>query len=292
MSRNRFLFLMLLGLSILSTQRDVQAANKPNIVILLADDLGWGDVGYHGSDIKTPNIDSIAQEGVALDRFYVCPMCSPTRAGFMTGRYPNRFGMMRAVIPPWRDYGLPTSEVTLPELLKTAGYNRRGIIGKWHLGHSKPDHHPLEHGFTYFYGHYNGAIDYFTHEREGETDWHRNHDTIHEEGYATDLLAADAAKFISDSPQDSPYFLYVPFNAPHSPFQAKEEDLKKYPKRKGNKKTLAAMIDSLDQGVGKILNAIEERGDADNTFVIFFSDNGGVRNVADNKPLRGAKLTP
>ena len=292
MSLNRFLFLMLFGLTIVSTQRNIEAADKPNLVVMMADDLGWGDVGYHGSDIKTPNIDSIAQDGVALDRFYVCPMCSPTRAGFLTGRYPNRFGMMRAVIPPWRNYGLPSDEVTLPELLETAGYKRRGIIGKWHLGHAKKEHHPLEHGFTYFYGHYNGAIDYFTHEREGETDWHRNHETIHEKGYSTDLLAADAAKFIAESPKDSPYFLYVPFNAPHSPFQAKEEDLKKYSHRKGNKKILAAMIDSLDQGVGQILSAIDTRGDAANTFVIFLSDNGGVRNVADNKPLRGAKLTP
>lgn len=267
-------------------------AEKPSIVVIMADDLGYGDVGFHGSDIETPNIDSIAKEGVELENFYVCPMCSPTRAGFLTGRYPNRFGMMRAVIPPWRDYGLPQGEVTLPELLKDAGYKRRGIIGKWHLGHARPEHHPLEHGFTYFYGHYNGAIDYFTHEREGETDWHRNRDTIHEEGYSTDLLAADAAKFITESPQDSPYFLYVPFNAPHSPFQAKEKDLEKYPNRKGRKKILAAMIDCLDQGVGQILKAIEARGDADHTFVIFFSDNGGVRRVADNKPLRGAKLTP
>ncbi|MBD3672226.1 MAG: sulfatase-like hydrolase/transferase [Planctomycetaceae bacterium] len=270
----------------------LRANDKPNIVVIVADDLGYADVGYHGSDIQTPNIDSLAKQGVALEKFYVCPMCSPTRAGLLTGRYPNRFGLMRAVIPPWRDYGLPQEEVTLPELLKNAGYERRGIIGKWHLGHSKTEYHPLEHGFTYFYGHYNGAIDYFTHEREGEVDWHRNRETIHEEGYSTDLLAADAAKFITESPKDSPYFLYVPFNAPHSPFQAKERDIEKYPDRKGKKQILAAMIDCLDQGVGRILSAIEERGDADNTLVLFFSDNGGVRGVADNKPLRGAKLTP
>jgi len=265
---------------------------KPNIVVILADDLGYADVGYHGSDIQTPHIDSIAKEGVRLEKFYSCPMCSPTRAGFMTGRWPNRFGLMRAVIPPWRDYGLPQTETTLPELLAKAGYQRRGIIGKWHLGHSRPEYHPLEHGFTYFYGHYNGAIDYFTHEREGEVDWHRNRETLHEEGYSTDLLAADAAKFIAESPKDAPYFLYVPFNAPHAPYQAKQNDLAKYPQRKGNKQKLAAMIDCLDQGVGKILKAIADRGDADNTFLIFFSDNGGVRGVADNSPLRGAKLTP
>lgn len=285
--------LVALTVSLLSTiEAQAASLSKPNIVVMLADDLGFADVGYHGSDIKTPNIDSLAATGVRLEKFYVCPMCSPTRAGFLTGRWPNRFGLMRAVIPPWRNYGLPSAETTLPELLATAGYERRGIIGKWHLGHTRQEHHPLEHGFTYFYGHYNGAIDYFTHEREGEVDWHRNRETLHEEGYSTDLLAADAAKFIAESPKDSPYFLYVPFNAPHSPFQAKESDLARYPDRKGRKKTLAAMIDCLDQGVGTILRAIEDRGDAENTFVIFFSDNGGVKGVADNSPLRGAKLTP
>ena len=279
----------IIGLGFLNT---ASAADKPNIVIILADDLGYADVGYHGSDIQTPNIDRLAAEGVKLERFYSCPMCSPTRAGLLTGRWPLRFGLMRAVIPPWRDYGLPASETTLPELLANAGYARRGIIGKWHLGHTRREHHPLEHGFTYFYGHYNGAIDYFTHEREGEVDWHRNRENVMEEGYSTDLIAADAARFISESSKDQPYFLYVPFNAPHAPFQAKPEDLAKYPERKGKKKTLAAMIDCLDQGVGKILAAIEQRGDADNTFVLFFSDNGGVRGVADNSPLRGAKLTP
>jgi arylsulfatase A-like enzyme len=273
-------------------QTQAAPMKKPNIVVILADDLGYGDVGYHGSDIQTPNIDSIAKQGVRLEKFYSCPMCSPTRAGFMTGRWPNRFGLMRAVVPPWRDYGLPQEETTLPELLAKAGYKRRGIIGKWHLGHSRPEYHPLEHGFTYFYGHYNGAIDYFTHKREGQVDWHRNRETLHEEGYSTDLLAADAAKFIAESPKDAPYFLYVPFNAPHGPFQAKESDLAKYPNRKGKKQKLAAMIDCLDQGVGKILRAVEDRGDADNTFLIFFSDNGGVRGVADNSPLRGWKLTP
>jgi len=268
------------------------AGEQPNLIVIVADDLGYGDVGFHGSDIQTPNIDSLADEGVELTRFYVCPMCSPTRAGFLTGRYPNRFGLMRAVIPPWRDYGLPGEEVTLPELLKTAGYERRGIIGKWHLGHSQPKYHPLQHGFTYFYGHYNGAIDYFTHQREGEVDWHRNRETIDEKGYATDLLATEAARFIADSPKEKPYFLYVPFNAPHSPFQAKPADIAKYPHRQGKKQILAAMIDCLDQGVGKILKAIEKRGDAENTFVMFFSDNGGVRRIADNKPLRGSKLTP
>ena len=136
--------------------------------------------------------------------------------------------MMRAVVPPWSSYGLPQEENTLPELLASAGYEQRGIIGKWHLGHSRRDQLPLAHGFNHFYGHYNGAIDYFTHEREDELDWHRNDNSVREDGYSTDLLGAEAARFIRQAPEKKPWFLYVPFNAPHSPFQAKEEDLKKY----------------------------------------------------------------
>lgn len=263
----------------------------PNIVIILADDLGRGDLGYAGSDIKTPNIDKLVATGVRLDRFYSCPMCSPTRAGLMTGRWPIRYGLMKAVIPPWSDYGLPLEERTLPQALGEAGYERRGMFGKWHLGHSKKTFLPDQRGFTEFYGHYNGAIDYFTHVREGEVDWHRNAQTVKEPGYATDLIAREAVRFVEQSPAEKPFFLYVPFNAPHSPFQAKPEDLAKYPQRQGNKRTYAAMVDSMDQAIGKILGAIERRADAANTFVLFFSDNGGVLQVSSNAGLRAGKLT-
>ncbi len=147
---------------------------KPNIVIIVADDLGWGDVGFHGSQIKTPNIDTLAETGIVLDRFYVAPVCTPTRAGLLTGKYPNRFGVREVVIPPWRDFGIAPEEVFLPEELARAGYKNRAIIGKWHLGHSSRKYYPLNQGFTHFYGHLNGAIDYFTHEREGELDWHND----------------------------------------------------------------------------------------------------------------------
>src|SRR5690606_9605398 len=135
--------------------------DKPNIVILLADDLGFHDVGFHGGEIRTPNIDKLAAEGVELERFYVHPVCSPTRAGLMTGRYPIRYGSMRAVYPPWRKGGLDTTEKTLADGLAAAGYKHRGVFGKWHLGHSDVKYHPLRRGFTEFFGHYNGAIDYF-----------------------------------------------------------------------------------------------------------------------------------
>ena len=271
---------------------------KPDSGIIVADDLGGNDVGYHGSEIKTPHIDRIAAEGVQLDRFYACPICSPTRAGLMTGRWPLRFGIMRAVIPPWRDYGLPPEEETLPEMLARAGYKRRGCFGKWHLGHSNRRFHPIDQGFTHFYGCYNGAIDYFTHMREGELDWHRQYAPAREEGYSTTLLAQEAAKFIADSPADpstgsgrtEPFFCYLPFNAPHTPLQAPPEYLQKYAHLKGQRQKFAAMVACMDDGIGRVLRALDEKGIADNTIVLFFSDNGGGPG-ASNTPLRGGKQT-
>jgi arylsulfatase B len=266
-------------------------AEKPNIVILLADDLGWADVGYHGGKIKTPHIDHLANDGVRLENFHVCPLCSPTRAGLMTGRWPIRYGMGEAVITPWRKYGLPTSERTLADLVAKAGYDRRGIIGKWHLGHYEKKYLPLNRGFTSFYGFYNGALDYFTHKREGELDWHKDLETCRDEGYSTDLIGREAVRFIEQSPARKPFFLYVPFNAPHLPLQAKEEDKAKYAQIEDEKKrTYAAMVDSMDQAIGMILKAIQAKGIVDNTFVLFFSDNGAFE-YGDNGPWRGRKET-
>lgn len=269
-----------------------QKAQKPNIVIILADDLGYADVGFHGSDIQTPNLDKLAGQGVRLENFRTCPMCSPTRAGLMTGRYPIRFGMMRAVIPPHRNYGLDPTEQTLPEMLAEAGYNYRGVFGKWHLGHLQTKWHPANQGFTDFTGCYNGAADYFTREREGEVDWHQNAITVKTEGYTTDLITDAAVNFINKVPRSEPYFLYVPYTAPHSPLQAKESDIARYKHRENRKQQIhAAMVDCMDQGIGRILETIDQRGDRDNTFILFFSDNGGVNHVGDNSPMKGHKLT-
>ena len=270
----------------------IAADSRPNVIILLADDLGYGDVGFHGSDIATPNIDRIANEGARLESFYSCPMCTPTRAGLMTGRYPLRFGLMRSVIPPQREFGLDPSEETLAEVFEQGGYSRRGVFGKWHLGHRRKEWFPTRRGFTDFVGCLNGAVEYFSHERDGELDWHRNEEPLLEEGYATDLIGNAAVAFIESAPANEPYFMYVPFNAPHSPFHAKESDIAKYPHRKGNRQIYAAMVDSMDQAIGRIFQAAEQRGDWDNTFVLFFSDNGGVSSVASNGELRGSKLTP
>ncbi len=272
---------------------DGAPASKPNILLILADDLGYADVGFNGGKtFATPNVDRLAATGINLTDFRACPMCSPTRAGLMTGRWPLRFGLMRAVVPPWSPHGLPASEKTLPELLASAGYEQRGIIGKWHLGHARREFLPLSHGFTHFYGHYNGAIDYFTHEREGECDWHRDHRTVREEGYSTDLLGVEAGRFIREAPPGKPWFLYLPFNAPHSPYQAKTEDLARYPQLKQpDRRAYAAMVDCMDQAIGRVLAAVESRSDATNTLILFFSDNGGISRVGSNKPWRGGKLT-
>ncbi len=289
----------LLVLIVLAPQT-LTAADQPNIVVLLADDMGWNAVGYHNDEFQTPNIDSIASQGLELNRFYVAPMCSPTRAGFMTGRYPIRFGLARAVIPPQRDFGLPKSETTLGEVLGKLGYEHRAVFGKWHLGHRRAKWHPLAQGFTHFHGHYNGAIDYFDLTREETRDWHVDYKPSDEQGYATDLIADAASDWIvQHAKADSPYFCYVPFNAPHSPFQAPEEAIGKYGNISGNEKGMQknreiykAMIGRMDEGIGQILEAIESSGEVDNTIVWFFSDNGGVGSLKDlNTPLRGAKLT-
>ncbi len=292
-----------------------QKIHKPNIVIILADDLGWGDVGFNGSEIRTPNIDQLAKDGVILSRFYTAPVCSPTRAGLMTGRYPNRFGLRETVVPPWSSFGVDLSEIFLPELLKNAGYINRAILGKWHLGHAKKEYLPLSKGFTHFYGHYNGAIDYFTHKREGELDWHNDWETSFDKGYSTDLISDEAVKCITNySKSSKPFLLYVAYNAPHGPLQAKEDDLlsygydkskpvfgKKDTEKSGNeetqgrgntpKQTYAAMVTCMDRGIGKILAQLKASNIADNTIVLFFSDNGAAPGEGGSSGvLRGTKF--
>jgi arylsulfatase B len=269
-----------------------QPAAAPNVVILLADDLGYGDVGFTGAkDIATPHLDRLAATGVRLDRFYAAPVCSPTRAGLLTGRWPIRYGLMKAVIPPWSHFGLAANEATLPELLAGAGYERRGMVGKWHLGHSRKAMLPPQRGFTHFHGHYNGAIDYFTHEREGQVDWHHQSETVREPGHATDLQARAAVKFIEASPVGKPWLLYAAFTAPHDPLLPKPEDVAKYPGLQGRRRDYAALVDGLDQAIGRILAAVEARPDAENTLILFMSDNGGLKAHANNAPWRDGKFS-
>lgn len=292
-----------------ASSEEAGVTSKPNIIVIMADDLGHGDVGYNGSSIRTPNIDQLAKEGVVLNRFYVAPVCSPTRAGFLTGRYPDRFGLRQTVIPPWRDYGVDTTEVFLPEMLAKVGYENRAVLGKWHLGHSRLAYHPLQRGFTHFYGHFNGAIDYFTHKREGELDWHNDYSPSFNEGYSTDLITEEAVKCIKNYSEESPFFLYVAYNAPHGPLQAKEEDLLQYgfdkskplfndkegygAKGRGNtrRQTYAAMVTAMDRGIGKILQTLDELNIEENTLVLFHSDNGPAPGEGGSSGgLRGHKF--
>lgn len=261
---------------------------QPNIVVLLADDLGWGDVGFHGGSAETPNIDRLAAEGVTLNRFYAYPACSPARAAMLTGRFPHRYGISGPV--RGRDEGLPTTERLLPKDFQQAGY-QTSLIGKWHLGAaSQAGTHPTQRGFDHFYGFTDAFIDYFQHTAgRGQVDWQRNGKTIHEPGYSTDLLSAEAVQQINARDKRKPFLMFVSFNAPHSPFQAPESLIAKYSNRLNEREaTYAAMVDSMDQGIGRILSALDKQQLRDNTIVVFTSDNGAARS-GTNAPFRGQK---
>ncbi len=280
-----------------------QSAPRPNIVYIVSDDQGWKDVGYHGSDIRTPTIDKLAQEGARLEQFYVQPMCTPTRAALMTGRYPFRYGLQTLVIPTPGKYGLPTDERLLPQALKEAGY-RTVMVGKWHLGHADRKFWPRQRGFDYHYGAVLGEIDYYTHSSSGMRDWYRDNKPVKEEGYITQLLGRDAVARIMEHDPKVPLFLYLAFTAPHSPYQAPKEYVEKYKSiADPTRRAYAAMISSMDDEIGKVLVALEKKKMRENTLIVFMSDNGGntlamlagdadvskLKLPADNGPYRGGK---
>jgi arylsulfatase A-like enzyme len=280
-----------------------QSASRPHIVYIVADDLGWKDVGFHGSDIKTPSIDKLAQEGARLEQFYVQPMCTPTRAALMTGRYPFRYGLQTLVIPTPGKYGLPTDEWLLPQALKEAGY-RTVMVGKWHLGHADRKYWPRQRGFDYHYGAVLGEIDYYTHASSNIRDWYRNNKPVKEEGYVTQLLGKDAVARIIEHDAKTPLFLYLAFTAPHAPYQAPKTYLNKYKDiADPTRRAYAAMISCMDDEIGKVLAALEKKKMRDNTLIVFMSDNGGntlamfsgdadvskLKLPADNGPYRGGK---
>jgi arylsulfatase A-like enzyme len=268
------------------------AADRPHVVYFLADDMGFADPGFHGSEIKTPNIDKLAAAGAKLEAFYVQPVCSPTRATLMTGRYPIRHGLQVGVVRPWAQYGLPLEERTLPQALKEAGYET-AIVGKWHLGHFQPDYLPTHRGFDHQYGHYNGAIDYFTHMRDGGFDWHRDDKVCRDEGYSTHLDADEACRLIAAHDSKVPLFLYVPFNAVHAPHQVPAKYKGSYKHLPEPRQTYAGMTAAMDESIGRIVEAIEKRGMRQDTLFVFSSDNGGPEpgKVTDNGKLRAGKAT-
>jgi len=290
------------------------AADHPNVVIIVADDLGWGDVGFHGGPIDTPSLDRLAGEGMELGRFYATPICSPTRAALMTGRDPIRLGVVYGVILAWDQNGINPDEQFMPQSFKAAGY-QAAMVGKWHLGHAQQTYHPNERGFDYFYGHLHTEVGYYPpFEMLGGVDFQRNGQTVHDQGYETYLLADDAQRWIKARDKSRPFFLYLPFIAPHTPLDAPEELKRKYadlkddrkPARSKNSDTirlidkvlrrpsprpmLAAVVDAMDQAIGRVLVTLDEEGIAQDTIVLFFSDNGGaIYAGGSNAPLRGGK---
>ena len=303
------------GLSILAGVAVLPLANssvrsaeaKPNIVYIVSDDLGWKDVGFNGCpDIKTPNLDKLAEDGVKFSQFYAQPMCTPTRAALMTGRYPFRYGLQTIVIPGPAGYGLATNEWLLPQALKEAGYTT-AIIGKWHLGHGDLKYWPKQRGFDYQYGAMIGELDYYTHSDAGVLDWFRNNKPVHEKGYTTQLIGNDAVKYINGQSADKPFYLYLTFNAPHTPYQAPQDYIDRYPNiADPTRRTYAGMVSCLDDEIGRVVAALDQKGLRDNTLIVFQSDNGGTRNAmfagqmadlsktklpCDNGPYRDGKGT-
>jgi arylsulfatase A-like enzyme len=253
------------------------AAQPPHIVYIVADDLGWKDVGFHGGRARTPNLDKLAQSGARLEKFYTLPWSTPTRAALLTGRYPMRYGLQTQSILPWSEFGLPLEEFTLAQALRQAGY-RTALVGKWQLGHFRRDYWPSRRGFDAFYGSFNGEVDYFRKQtRTGEPDWRRNERLLAEPGYLTTLEGREAARVITGHDPAQPLFLYVSFQAPQAPWQAPKEYLDAY-RDVGdeNRRTYYAMVSALDDAVGAISVALERKGMTGDTLVVFHSDNGGA----------------
>ncbi len=276
-----FIFSFLLGTFGIASSTVVAAETppKPHIIHIVADDLGWSDVGFNGcKDIPTPNLDALAKGGARLTQFYAQPMCTPTRAALMTGRYPFRYGLQTAVIPSVSAYGLDTSEKLLPECLKAAGY-KTALIGKWHLGHADKKWWPRQRGFDYHYGAMIGELDYFTHDEHGVLDWYRDNEPVREEGYTTTLLGKDAERLIGNHDPATPLYLYLAFNAPHTPYQAPEEYIKRFTAiADPTRRVYAAMVACLDEEIGRVIAALDRRGMRKNSLVVFHSDNGGTKN--------------
>ena len=295
-------FLAIIAATGVSNSSGQEKLKRPNLVIFVADDLGWNDVGYHDSVIKTPNIDSLTRQGVELNRFYVYPFCSPTRTALLTGRSPLSLGITR---PIGGDAVLPLDEHLLPQTLKSSGYQTL-MSGKWHLGSRDETALPHKRGFDSFYGHAGGFIDYYTHQRggglrrrpggsqQGEApppDWQRDGKTLVEEGYSTKLIGKEAVRLLRQRDKKKPTFLYVTFNAPHTPLQAPQEFIDRYKNVENeDRRVFAAMVDAMDEEIGKILKVIDEEKMRDNTIVLFMSDNGGsARGGASNAPLNSGK---
>ncbi len=271
----------------------LQAQDKPNVIILLADDLGWADLGYQGSkDIRSPHIDQLAENGIRFTDGHVsASVCSPSRAGLMTGRYQQRFGH-EANSPPPSD-GMDLKQVTLADRLKKLGY-RTGLIGKWHLG-NRDEFYPTRRGFDYFYGLRSGSRSYFYHAKKDDKPSNakaieENGKQVKFDGYLTDVFGQKAIDFIQ-AKDDRPFFLFHSFTAPHGPMHATEEDKDLFASIKDSKRrTYAAMIWAMDRAIGQLVDSLKSSGKFENTLIWFLSDNGGATgNASINLPLAGHK---
>ena len=266
---SKYFFLLV---SILLTNNVI---SSPNILIILADDLGWNDVSYHGSEIKTPNIDKLISSGVELDRFYVQPTCSPTRAELMTGKSAMKLGITRPISKNQK-LGLGLEEKILPQYLKELNYSTY-LLGKWHLGSYIPEYFPTRRGFDYFYGYLTGGIGYWDHTHGGGHDWQRNEVGLREDGYATQLIKNDTLRIIENHDFTNPIFLNVNFGAPHLPNEAPEDSVLKFSYIEDETRRLhAAMIYEMDNAIGEIIATLKKENVLKNTIVMFASDNGGL----------------
>jgi len=281
------------------------ATDKPNIILLMADDLGYGDVGCYGNrTIKTPNIDALAKGGVRFTDFHANgPMCSPTRAALLTGRYQQRCGI-EGVLSGRSNYdtGMPSQEVTFAEVLKTVGY-AAACLGKWHLGYTVP-FNPIKQGFDTFRGLVAGGSDYHSHiDRSGRPDWWKDDKLVAEEGYTTDLLTEHGVRFIEQN-KDRPFCLYIPYQAVHFPFQGPSDEAdraiggnywskakygRRYDDVEDRKAAYKEMVESLDANVGRIVAAVKRLGLEKKTLIFFTSDNGAYKWVGSNLPCSGQK---
>jgi arylsulfatase A-like enzyme len=295
--------LALLGLclAVVPAVAQTAARPRPNVVLIVTDDVGYGDIGSYGApDIKTPHIDSLAHDGVRLTDFYAAPQCTPTRAALISGRYQQRFRLEAAMGGPKSaagETGLPAMGYSLPQLLKNNGY-ATGLIGKWHLGY-KPQFSPNAHGFDYFFGFKSGYIDYYQHTNgDGESDLFENASPVHVDGYMTDLITERALKFV-DEHAGAPFFLEVTYNAAHWPFQVPDHPsvaanharfVQPEENDTATRQDYVAILERADQGIGQILQALQRRGLERNTLVVFMNDNGGEW-VSRNAPLFNRKGT-
>ena len=297
----KLLWLIFSGLLV---QTRSSSPKKPNIVMIVADDMGYQDVGFRGSDIQTPNLDKLAKSGVILENHYVMSVCAPTRASLMTGRHATRTGFWRSNLNPAEKFGLSLDETLLPEMLKRNGYSTYGV-GKWHCGAHTWEHTPAKRGFDTFFGLFLGSQDYFTHRNERD-DWlDLREDYLDGNGKLVDIIRSDldgqyntrlfskkSVHMIKHHDKTKPMFLYLAYTAPHIPDAAPSKDIKMFATDSMTpaRKKYAAMVSVMDEGIGEVVSALRDKGMTDNTILVFTSDNGArFSSEGSNFPLRGGK---